>query len=79
MKPKEIFSLAVRLLGLMFLYQSLSEVPNVLPGMFGNRGMFVLGVFVIVWPLVVAFWLFRGAPLIMRIAFRDTPSSAGPS
>jgi hypothetical protein len=27
------------------------------------------------WPLAMAYWLVRGAPLIMRIAYPDTPAS----
>ena len=89
MKPKDVFTLAVRLLGLVFLYHGLRDVPAALgqiAGSFphrigpdmtqhGNLGGFVIGVAMVAWPLLVAYWLLRGAPLVVRIAYPQ--SSAG--
>ncbi len=78
MKPQDIFKLAVRLLGLVFLYHVLQTAPMVV----GELCQAVLrlevvmtlpGLVMIGWPLAVAYWLLRGAPLIMRIAYPETP------
>jgi hypothetical protein len=70
MTPKSVFSLAVRVLGLVFLFRGLSALPELLSifstGSFRNS----LGIIVMVgWPLVIAYWLIRGAPLLIRIAY----------
>jgi hypothetical protein len=74
MKQKEIFSLAVRLLGLVFLYHGLSVLPGVLPMIFspGSVGNFVGGILMLGWPLVVAYWLVRGGTPLVRIAYPDS-------
>jgi hypothetical protein len=76
MKPRDILKLAVRLLGLVFLYQGLQAVPTAvvqfcaaIPSM--NSGMILTSLAITGWPLLVAYWLLRGAPLIMRIAYPD--------
>jgi hypothetical protein len=72
MKPKDIFSLAVRLLGLVFLYHGLSALPSVLSLIPPSSvGSFVNGIIMFAWPLVVAYWLLGGAPLLMCIAYPD--------
>jgi len=54
MKPRDIFKLAVRILGLVFLYHGLSAVPVLLGGIFFGGGSNPLGVFFMVgWPLLV--------------------------
>ena len=76
MKAKDIFGVAVRFIGLLFLYQSLSAVPGaitnvcpVFPHFFWRN---VLPSLIAVgWPLLVAYWLVRGAPLLMRLAYGD--------
>jgi hypothetical protein len=96
MKSKDIFQLAVRLLGLVFLYHGLQALPAAFaqiigsfpysyghsdsmgveltqPGSFGG---FVMGVVMVGWPLVVSYWLLRGAPFIMRIAYPDTTTTS---
>jgi hypothetical protein len=72
MNPKSIFSLAVRILGLVFLYRGLEALPAVLSifpaGSFWN---FVNNVVGLAWPFVVAYWLIQGAPLLVRIAYTN--------
>ncbi len=73
MKPrdlfKDIFGLAVRLLGLVFLYFGLSAVPPLLD--FGaietvGRGDLLNTILPIVFNLAVAWWLMGGGLLIRR-------------
>ena len=74
MKSKEIFALAVRLIGLLFLYQGLSAVPTAAAGIcpvfphFYFRNI-LPGLWLVGWPLLLAYWLVRGAPWLMRLAF----------
>jgi hypothetical protein len=70
MKSKDLFKLAVRLLGLAFLYHGLSGLPAVLPLIFS--GNIIMSILVVAWPLLVAYWLLRGAPLLIRIAYPET-------
>jgi hypothetical protein len=72
MKPKDMFSLAVRILGLVFVYQGLLSLPGVTPMIFsGTLSNALMGAFTFAWPLLVGRWLLRGAPLLMRMAFPD--------
>ena len=81
MKAKDVFGVAVRFIGLLFLYQSLTAVPAVLTSIcpsfphFNWRNV-VPGAMMVGWPLLVAWWLVRGAPLLMRLAYRDEASGA---
>ncbi|PWU17247.1 MAG: hypothetical protein C5B50_11685 [Verrucomicrobia bacterium] len=71
-----IFNLIVRLIGLIFLYQGLTSVPiavenfrSLMPHfMFPN---FVRALWLVGWPFLIAWWMVRGAPWLMRLAFRD--------
>ena len=73
MKSKDIFILAVRVLGLVFLYHGLSSMPTILPLAFARSiGNWFISVIMVAWPLVLAYWLVRGAPLLIRIAFSET-------
>ncbi|MPN22189.1 hypothetical protein SDC9_169572 [bioreactor metagenome] len=74
MKPHEILKLGVLLLGLVFLYQGLAILPASVVQLF----VFVVGLNIestlttllqAGWPLLLAYWLLRGAPLLMRIAY----------
>src|SRR5258706_8355375 len=74
MKPKRIFSIAVRLLGLVFLYHGLQAVPTAVMQFWSsvtsaNPGGVFASFALAGWPLLVAYWLLRGAPLLMRIAY----------
>lgn len=76
MKPDTILQLAIRLLGLVFLYHGIQQVPGGAFQVFssvlsGNVGAIIMGFVIFGWPLAVAFWLLRGAPLLMRIAFPE--------
>ncbi len=78
MKPQDIFKLAVRLLGLVFLYHVLQMLPMVVGELCQTVARLeivraFLGIVMIGWPLAVAYWLLRGAPLIMRIAYPEAP------
>jgi hypothetical protein len=78
MKPKDIFGLIVRLLGLIFVYESAEKVPlafsAVFPGFRSVSGLGILSaLFMVGWPLAVAYWLLRGAPPVSRLAYPDDP------
>jgi hypothetical protein len=78
MKPKDIFGLIVRLLGLIFLYKSAENVPLAISYIFplyrSFSGPGILSAFFLVgWPLAVAYWFLRGAPPISTIAYPDDP------
>lgn len=79
MKSKEAFGLAIRLLGLVFLYHALREIPTYVAVI----GTAVIGVHLDslvwttlhgAWPFAIAYWLLRGAPLLMRTAYPDASS-----
>jgi hypothetical protein len=86
MKPRDLFALAVRLIGLVFLYHSLSSVPMAIAAVCPRFPHFIwtnlfAALFTVGWPLLVAYWLLRGAPPILRIAYPDPeaqPSSPAP-
>jgi hypothetical protein len=76
MKSKEIFALAVRLIGLLFLYQGLTAVPTAAASIcpvfphFYFRNL-LPSLWIVGWPLLVAYWFVRGAPWLMRLAFSN--------
>lgn len=92
MKTKEIFHLGVRLLGLVFLYNGLVNLPGIIGAIAGAfpheivpgqvQGGSFMGLFYAVlmtaWPLFLAWWLIGGAPQIMRIAFPE-PADTRPA
>ena len=78
MKPKDIFNLIIRLLGIMFLYQAVEKVPlavsAIFPGFAHFSGVgFFSALMMVGWPLLVGYWLLRGAPPVARIAYPDEP------
>jgi len=78
MKAKDIFGLIVRLLGLIFVYESAEKLPlafsAIFPGFKTVSGIgFLSALFMVGWPLVVAYWLFRGAPPVTRLAYPEEP------
>jgi hypothetical protein len=78
MKPKDIFGLIVRLVGLIFLYESAEKVPlaftAIFPGFKTISGIgFLSALFMVGWPLAVGYWMLRGAPPISRLAYPDEP------
>ena len=79
MKPKEIFCLIVRLVGLMFLYQSLAAVPMAVAAFCPRFPHFIWSNFfaaliMVGWPLLAAYWLIRGAPPVQQWAYPDPES-----
>lgn len=78
---KEIFTLAVRLSGLVFLYLGLSAVPPLLDlgalETAANSDL-VTAILPIVFNLAVAWWLLGGGLLIRR-AYPETPVIPTPS
>ena len=78
---KDIFALAVRLLGLVFLYLGLSAVTPLLD--FGAletaaKSDLITAILPIVFNLVVAWWLLGGGVLIRR-AYPETSTSSSAS
>jgi hypothetical protein len=86
MKPKDIFGIAVRVIGLLFLYQGLAAVPGAVgtlyqatfPRFFFRIFLqaFLTSVLTVGWPMLVAWWMIRGAPLLMRIAYAKETAQA---
>lgn len=84
MKSKEIFTLAVRIIGLLFLWQGLTSVPAAINSLFPNfphiywKNLFP-SLVIVGWPLLVAWWLVRGAPWLMRLAYPGEPANSQPA
>ena len=85
MKTRDIFGLAIRLLGLIFLYHGLHSLPVAVAQSFlallrmpasVNDGSIISTPFMGLWPLVVALWFFYGAPPLMRIAYPNSGHEA---
>jgi hypothetical protein len=73
---KIIFNLIVRIIGLAFLYQGLSAVPTAAANFWSLGTHFIVQslfrtLFLVGWPLVIAYWMVRGAPWLMKLAFQD--------
>lgn len=87
MTEKNLFNLAVRILGLVFLYLALQAIPVAISLLFTassadptlttqtsrsmNTSRIIGALVMVLWPLVLAIWLIRGAPLLMRLAYGD--------
>jgi hypothetical protein len=76
MSPKDIFNLAIRILGLAFLYNALASTPvvilqiaNLIRGTAGTNEL--ISVLVIAWQLAVAWWLFGGPQLLLERAYPE--------
>ena len=87
MNSKEIFSAAVRIIGLAFAYHGLSEIPPAIirfcpafPIPFRYLGFRTLipSAFDIAIPLLIAYWMIRGAPWLMRLAYREEEARGKP-
>lgn len=64
MTPRNLFKLAVRLLGLVFLYDALMFFPTLFAGIFGSGINALLMILMFAWRLMVAYCLLRFAPQI---------------
>ena len=67
MKPREIFGVAVRLLGLVFLYLGLKDMPAILdvPELMGeDKSDIIAAILPVAFNLIVALWLMRGTFLV---------------
>jgi hypothetical protein len=72
MKTKDIFGLIVRLVGLVFVYNGLVNVPLAISTLSSRFSTGIYTTFMtVVWPLLIAFWMLRGAPPISRIAYPE--------
>ena len=79
MKEKDLFKLAVRILGLVFLYHAIAGVPPALSSMLiflrhWRWEMFVAAFGSVLWcgwMLVLAYFFVRGASLVSEIAYGD--------
>jgi hypothetical protein len=71
MKPLELFELAVRILGLIFIYHGLSTVPVLFQGRFGSAGNVISFIFMVGWPLIVGFGLLKFAREITEFFSRS--------
>ena len=81
MKTKDIFKLVVQIIGLVFLYQGVAAVPMAIAAFCPAFPHFIFrnllpACFTVGWPLLAAYWMVRGAPPLMRIAYPDTPEPA---
>lgn len=81
MKPRDIFGLSVRLIGLIFLYQGLQAVPASVANVCLLFPHFIFrnllpSLWLVGWPLLIAYWLLRGAPRLLRLAYGEEPQSA---
>ena len=92
MNYREIFGLAVRLLGLWFLFRGLAGLPNQLAlflrsilGFLGNgmdptyAGTAFAHLLSAAWSLAVAYALFRGAPCLIRMTYPDAAAKPDPA
>ena len=81
MTAKDIFSLVIRIIGLLFLYQGLSYVPSAFANFcpvfphFNFRTL-LPSFFLIAWPLAVAYYLISGAPWLMRLSYPEKPANS---
>ena len=73
MKPKDIFTLIVRLLGLFFIYLAIKEVPIIFVGP-GFR-IFFGALLTLALYLAAGWWMLGGAPFLVNRAY---PSADGP-
>lgn len=78
MKAPQLFALALRLTGLIFLYFALGGLPgglfklldHVMAFKVWNAIQTLIG---IIWPFILAWWFLRGAPLVMQLTYPNEP------
>ncbi len=69
MKSKDLFNLAVRLLGLVFVYQAFTALPVAIFD--GARSVLISAYY-----LIIAWWLLGGAPMLIKRANSDEAPAA---
>jgi hypothetical protein len=69
MNAKDLFGLAVRIMGLIFLYYGLAAFPTVINACMAKS---VMGVIMVLWPLFVAYGVFRYSAQIEAMAYPDS-------
>ena len=74
MKPKDIFGLAVRILGLVLLYHLLLALPAVIPVFSGRMDTIFFVLVGITAALAVIWWLIGGASLLTNHAYPEESS-----
>ena len=72
MKPRDLFKLAVRILGLIFLYRGLILFPTLFTGEFGSGQKAFAMILMSAWPLLVAFWLLKFAAGITQFVYPES-------
>jgi hypothetical protein len=72
MKPRDIFKLAVRILGLIFLYHGLVALPTLLSAIFGGILPFIMMLLASAWPLFVAYILLRHAAGFVEFVYPES-------
>ena len=72
MKPRDIFSLIVRLLGLFFIYLAARQVPVIFAGPSGQ--VFFPVILTAAFYVGVGWWLLGGAPLLVKRAYPEASS-----
>jgi hypothetical protein len=71
MHTKDWFGLAVRILGLVFLYHALNSLPLTIGMILGGGQAGFITVAQLIWQISIAIWLIRGASFLMHLAFRN--------
>ncbi len=74
MKAPQLFGLALRLTGLIFLYDALSDFPGGFFKLIDHLAAFKVWSAVQIiagtlWPLALAWWFLRGAPWLMQLTY----------
>jgi len=72
MNPQNVIPIGIRILGLVFLYHALMAVPRFVLALvksFSDLKLEALlsSTLLFVWPLLLAYWMLRGAPQLQRI------------
>ncbi len=75
MKSRDVFDVAVRIIGLVFVFQGLSTLENVLANIcttFPHLYFRLLWPSFVVagWKLGLAYWMIQGAPWLVRLAYK---------
>lgn len=79
MKPQDIFNLAIRLLGLFFIYSTVQAIPLLFSG--PPLQLIVHSLLSAGFYFIIAWWLLGGAPLLAHRAYptNTTDTDTGPA